>query len=83
MIRDKLIELVKEVHPDIEMAVEAMLVKPLTGKEIAFSPVEMYRFLMCVENEFHIYFTAEEIERWKMRTLSDFENAVNCKLSTK
>lgn len=54
--------------------------RTLTGPEIALNAIEMYQFLMCVENEFNIYFDMEDIKKYGFRTLTDISQMVSKKI---
>lgn len=52
-----------------------------TGLKISLSALQMYEFLMCIENEFHIYFQPHDFESMSFRDLHGVEEAVLSKLS--
>lgn len=49
---------------------------PLTGCEFALDAIQMVQFLICIENEFHIYFTPSDMEEYSFKTLTDIQKAV-------
>ena len=52
-----------------------------TGLDVGLNAFQLYEFLMCIENEFHIYFQPQDFESMSFRNLHDVEIAVFTKLS--
>lgn len=51
----------------------------LTGETIALDAVQMYQFLMCVEDEFSVIFSLDEINTYGFHTLEEIANAIENK----
>lgn len=55
---------------------------PLTAKPFSFDGIQLYYFLMCLEEEFHIYFEAGDFANKGFFTLDNVVAAVQNKLSS-
>lgn len=54
---------------------------PLTAKDFSFDGIQLYYFLMCLEEEFHIYFEADDFANMSFFTLDNVVDAVHNKFS--
>lgn len=74
MIEESLVQLLNEKFPlPYEWTSELMDI-PLTSSRIGFNHIEMYELLMCVEREFSIYLTPEEVRRKGFDTVNRILN---------
>lgn len=53
---------------------------PLTGKRFDMSGMQLYRFLMCIENTFNIFYTPDDFEKYSFRTLDEIVASIKQKL---
>lgn len=53
----------------------------LTGPEMQLSAIQMYEYLICIENEWGVYFSADDIQKSDFRTVSGIRDALLLKLA--
>lgn len=62
-----------------EKAIEKI---PLSCEKIGMNAIQMYELLMQIEEVFHIYFTAQEIRKYRFNTIEEIAKAVSVKMGT-
>ena len=63
----------------INKTISGLHLLPLTGREIGLTSIELYQFLLCVENEFDAFFSETDISRCSFFTLQDFCDSIMMK----
>mgnify|MGYP000858720471 CR=1 FL=1 len=53
---------------------------PLTSYYFNFTGIQLYQLLMCIEEEFNIYFKPEDISKNSFFTLAEIQKSVELKL---
>ena len=57
-----------------------LLKAPLTAPPFSLDAVRLYSFLMCVEEEFDLYFSSSEIQDGDFNSLVGFQTAISEKI---
>ncbi len=81
-IRERLSAILVEKFGMQEASLDFTEPQITTGLNIGLGGLQLYEFLMCVENEFCIYFKPQDFESVSFRNLHDIETAVYMKLSS-
>jgi len=55
--------------------------KLLTGPDMGLDAISMYELLLCVEKEFKISFSFEEVQRMGVHSVQELVNLIEVKLS--
>lgn len=80
-VRDKLTDILVDKFEFQEKSLDFSKPQTSTGLSIGLSAPQMYELLMCIENEFHLYFQPRDFESMSFRSLHGVEAAVLSKLS--
>lgn len=80
-IREKLTDILVDKFGLGEDSLDFSEPQVSTGLQIGLNALQLYEFLMCIENEFRIYFEPQDFKSMSFRNLHDVETAVHMKLS--
>lgn len=79
-INDRLIHILRtKFSMDVTFSAE-LLKAPLTAPPFSLDAVRLYTFLMCVEEEFDLYFSSSEIQNGDFNSLVGFQTAISEKI---
>lgn len=64
----------------VEEAGEAVLFSQLTGSPLFLDSIQVYEFMMAIENEFRIVFTSADIHSGAFESLSRLSDVIYAKM---
>lgn len=76
-----IISIFAQKFPFVSGPIEEKMDKDFTAPEIGLDNIQLYEFLMCVEESFSVYFTPQEIREIGFNTLNNACRLVSKKLA--